>query len=165
MQSATASPPMNAPRSVIVTHAIVACCTDHVTLIETGAGAMRTTELSHSSNVTELLRFIIARVQPVPVAFSWPVAFSLWPASSLRGLICSAVRQALPRALSRQEIVAKTRIQHCQFSAFDLARIQEIPVGCGDRVKRRPAKVQPPWAFQLGRRCVETSGDVIRETT
>jgi len=64
---------------------------------------MRTTELSHSSNVTELLRFIIARVQPVPVAFSWPVAFSLWPASSLRGLILfgcatsSASGSATPR--------------------------------------------------------------------
>ena len=40
-----------------------------------------------------------------------------------------------------------------------------VPIGFGDRVKRRPAKIQRPRAPQLGRRWAETSDDVIRKIT
>jgi len=41
-------------------------------------------------------------------------------------------------------------------------RLTGAPVGSGNRVKRRSAEVQPHGLLQPGRRCVETSGDVIK---
>ena len=37
-----------------------------------------------------------------------------------------------------------------------------VPVGSGDRAKRCLSEGAAPQALQPGRRCVETSGDVIR---